>query len=192
MKRREQIIESAIRLFEQKGLSFTMDDLAAGLRISKKSIYREFSSKEELLLSVCDNAFSEIYSLKKSLAEKDTDLSTRLSEVMIALPADLVKTDWRKLDELEKLYPRVYERMLEYLDNGWEVVFDLFRKGKEEGVLREFDPLFIKQVYNASLRSFLSDGQLTQNNISYTQALNGLIDIIMNGLRRRDHDLSEQ
>jgi TetR/AcrR family transcriptional regulator, transcriptional repressor of aconitase len=55
--RRESILDSAARLFARKGLnSATMADIAAEADLSAGAIYRYFSSKEELMRAVFDEA----------------------------------------------------------------------------------------------------------------------------------------
>ena len=43
---REKIHKGTIQVFNKKGLKLTMDDVADELKISKKTIYKEFSSKD--------------------------------------------------------------------------------------------------------------------------------------------------
>ena len=50
---REKILIGTIQVFNKKGLKLTMDDVADELKISKKTIYKEFSSKEEMFETMC-------------------------------------------------------------------------------------------------------------------------------------------
>ena len=52
MDLREKILITAIDQFRQTGLKFTMQDVAEQARISKKTIYTVFASKEERIASV--------------------------------------------------------------------------------------------------------------------------------------------
>ena len=49
MELRETILEGTIQAFNKKGLKFTMDDIAALLGISKKTIYTVFQDKNTLV-----------------------------------------------------------------------------------------------------------------------------------------------
>jgi AcrR family transcriptional regulator len=65
---KRSIIEEGKRLIEQHGFyKFTMDQLAKNLKISKKTIYENFSSKKELISAVID---SIIHEDMKKLKEK--------------------------------------------------------------------------------------------------------------------------
>ena len=46
MELQQKILEAAIVVFNQKGMKFTMDDLARQLEISKKTIYTVFLNKD--------------------------------------------------------------------------------------------------------------------------------------------------
>ena len=60
MELRETILEGTIQAFNKKGLKFTMDDIAALLGISKKTIYTVFRDKESLFLAMVDYLFDSI------------------------------------------------------------------------------------------------------------------------------------
>ena len=51
---REKILKGTIQVFNKKGLKLTMDDVAEELKISKKTIYKEFKSKDEIFDSMVD------------------------------------------------------------------------------------------------------------------------------------------
>ena len=53
----KNILDATLRVFDQKGLKFTMDDLAKELSISKKTIYTVYDDKEALFLAMVDYIF---------------------------------------------------------------------------------------------------------------------------------------
>ena len=57
---REKILIGTIQVFNKKGLKLTMDDVADELKISKKTIYKEFASKEEMFETMADYVFDNI------------------------------------------------------------------------------------------------------------------------------------
>ena len=57
---RKEILEGTIQVYNRKGLKFTMDDIAAWLGISKKTIYTVFETKEALFLAMVDYLFDSI------------------------------------------------------------------------------------------------------------------------------------
>ena len=61
MDLRSRVLKAAEALFQRSGLHFTMQEVAAALHISKKTIYTIYPSKEELLLDMVDVLFSDIH-----------------------------------------------------------------------------------------------------------------------------------
>ena len=57
---KERVINAAVEEFGKSGLRFTMDDVAKNLGISKKTLYKIYDSKEEMLLDVADYSFADI------------------------------------------------------------------------------------------------------------------------------------
>ena len=61
MTRREQILESAFNAFTTNGIKdVKMEDIAASLKISKKTLYEFFKSKKELLLASMEYKFPQL------------------------------------------------------------------------------------------------------------------------------------
>lgn len=54
MQQKEVILEGTIKAFNEKGLKFTMDDVAKILGMSKKTIYTVFRDKESMFLAMVD------------------------------------------------------------------------------------------------------------------------------------------
>jgi AcrR family transcriptional regulator len=54
---RQEILRTAARLFQQRGYDATsMNDVAAGLKLSKGGLYHHFQSKDEILFEIMDHA----------------------------------------------------------------------------------------------------------------------------------------
>ena len=73
MELRESILEGTLKAFNQKGLKFTMDDLAGILGMSKKTIYTVFRDKESLFLAMVDYLFDSIKESERSVIENESD-----------------------------------------------------------------------------------------------------------------------
>ena len=75
MELRKSILENTLRVFNKKGLKFTMDDIAREMGISKKTIYTVFNDKEELFLTAVDYMFDSIKASEQAALE-NAELST--------------------------------------------------------------------------------------------------------------------
>ena len=71
MQQKEVILEGTIKAFNEKGLKFTMDDVAKILGMSKKTIYTVFRDKESMFLAMVDYMFDSIKESEQQIVEDD-------------------------------------------------------------------------------------------------------------------------
>ena len=184
---RNKIIEEAIHIFHAEGLKFTMQEVAASLHISKKTIYAYFESKEELLIAMLDTGFASIHEGKRKILESDLPTADKIAAVMIAMPDKYNYIDFRQLSSLHDKYPLANSALIRHLESDWEPVTELIEKGIWEGVIRNISIPLLRVMFTASIEAFLSTDTLVRENIPYNEALNGMMDIIMRGIREDAH-----
>lgn len=185
MELRKQIIKSAAELFKKEGLQFTMQDVVDVMHISKKTIYTVYASKEELLLDMIDDLFADIHRVKAELAASPGSIEERIKAVIVALPEQYTAIDFRMLDALDEKYPAAARRVREHLETNWEPTITLIEEGIAAGRIRPVPIPVLKQMIVASIESTLTG----EKNGSYAGTLEVMIDIIMNGIRRRENEV---
>ncbi len=180
---RERILEATIKVFNRKGLKFTMDDIATELGISKKTIYAVFKDKESMFFSMVDYCFDKI-NAHKEMTLQDESLSTvdRIRAVLAMLPDGYRDVDFGKLYVLKGKYPKIYAKVEERLESGWEGVLTLINNGIEEGSIRPVNVYILKTMMEATLEQFFQRDILVKNEISYNDALNEVVKILIDGI----------
>lgn len=111
-KLQQKILEGTIEAFNQKGLKFTMDDLAGILGMSKKTIYTVFSDKTSLFLSMVDYLFDTIKESERAILENEA-LSTveKIRAILGVMPDSYKDINFAKLYLLKEKYPEIYTRV---------------------------------------------------------------------------------
>ena len=180
MDLRTQILDAAAKLFQAEGLGFTMQQVAAALHISKKTIYTVYSDKEALLLDMVDMLFEKIHRRKAELAALPLPLEERLRAVIIALPEEYAALDFRQLDALEEKYPAVAARVRRHLETGWEPTIALLEQGIAEKRIRPVNLTVLRRVLTAAFQQLLSGAD---DGSSYAAELDDMMDIFMNGIK---------
>ena len=182
MDLRTQILDAAAKLFQAEGLGFTMQQVAAALHISKKTIYTVYSDKEALLMDMdmVDMLFEKIHRRKAELAALPGPLEERLQAVIIALPEEYAALDFRQLDALEEKYPAVAARVRRHLETGWEPTLRLLEEGIAQGRIRPVNLTVLRRILTAAFRQLLSG---REDGISYAGELEAMMDILMNGIK---------
>ena len=57
---KERYVIEVYELFRKKGLRMTMDEIADHLKLTKKTLYNNFNSKDELMRTVMQHVLGEI------------------------------------------------------------------------------------------------------------------------------------
>lgn len=179
---RPAIRAEALKLFAGGGLHFTMQQVAAQMHISKKTIYAAYPSKEALLLDMVDDVFTSIHSRKRALIEGEGSVPEKLRRVIIALPDEYATMDLRQMDELDKKYPAVAARVRHQLETGWEPTLELLRQGVREGTIRAVSLPVLQTMITASIEAFLAGETANQSCLTYTGMLDEMITILLEGL----------
>jgi len=154
-----EIIPRAFEYFMQYGFkTFTMDDLAHNLGISKKTLYEQFASKQILVDACLD------YALEMSCKRTELFFAGEGSVIEnIFMRQKEIKNffnmkSWRPLWELKRYFPKTYERMdVAFAKSDALFIDQLIEKGLKEGFFREnINIKFYKQFYTQvqRLRSF--------------------------------------
>lgn len=186
MELRETILEGTIQAYCEKGLKFTMDDVAKVLGMSKKTIYTVFRDKESLFLTMVDYMFDSIKeSEQRVLADDSLSTIEKLRQMLGVLPDGYKDLDFRQLYLLKDKYPTIYKQVEKRLETGWETTIGLIEQGMEEGVIRRVQIPIVKIMLEASLEQFFQRDILIQNQISYKDALQEVVDILVDGIQTR-------
>ena len=182
MNLKEQILDTSTALFRTKGLKFTMQDVANEMHVAKKTIYKLYPSKEELLMDLVKTGFARIQSAKQAVLESDLPMKEKIARVLIEMPEDYKTLDFRNLGGIEEKYPAVFREITHHLESEWEPINSLLEEGKRQGLVKDISVPVLKQIVTASIDSFLYSDGLKRSGISYQEALEKMIEILMKGV----------
>lgn len=134
----QKIIETATELFIHNGLkSVSMDDIAQGVGISKRTLYENFSSKDELL-SKC-LIYREEYNNEHyaKIVENCRDFVEVITRVMLEILHEFHETNPIFYQDLSRYHFRsansIFAKNESYRRDGFE---RLLQRGISEGLVR--------------------------------------------------------
>lgn len=180
---REVILDATLEVFSEKGMKFTMDDIASRVNMSKKTIYTVFEDKKTLFYEMVDYGFDNIKeSEKKVLENEKLDTVGKLREILGVLPESYKDIDFRQLYILKEKYPKIYRKVEERLENGWESTIALLEQGMREGALRKVDIPVFKTMFEATIEQFFQRDILIRSKIPYKKALEEVVNILLDGI----------
>ena len=160
---KEKILSKAGNSFLKFGFkSFTMDDIAKDLGISKKTIYKYFSNKHDLVSQAvthfhedCLCQIDGVCQLGYNAIEENFKIKKIFKDLFQA------STDESPMYQLEKYYPIVYEKVMkkEFLMFQDCIVKNL-EKGIEEGLYRNDIDISVTTRFYFALIMAIHDGAL--------------------------------
>ena len=180
---KEEIMNAVLEEFQDKGLKFTMDDIAKHVGMSKKTLYEIFRDKDTLFDEMVTHTFSKIKEEeRKVLEDSSLPIVEKIRKIMIVLPGRYENLNVRQIALMEQKYPKVYRQIQKRLESDWEPTIALLREGMEEGEIRRISIPVLKAMIEGTISQFFSSNALSEENVSYAQALDAMMDIIMRGI----------
>lgn len=183
MEQKRMILDGTLAAFNRKGIKFTMDDVAREAGMSKKTLYAVFSDKKALILAMVDDIFDAIKVSEAAVLADDT-LSTeeKIRRILGVMPTCYSNVDLAQLFQLKDKYPQIYRQVEARLENGWEATISLLEQGMEEGCIRRVSVPILKMMMEASLEQFFQRDILKRNGLTYQQALQEVVAVLVDGI----------
>jgi AcrR family transcriptional regulator len=144
------ILETSNELFLNLGFkSVTMDEIAGKLGVSKKTIYKYFANKTELVAAVTDYMFNTVsYGIDDICALKMNPIEEIFS-IKRFIMEHLKDEKSSPQYQLQKYYPKIYASLTQKQFHVMQVcVLNNLKKGIENGLYRErIDLEFTSRIY---------------------------------------------
>nr|WP_314561585.1 TetR/AcrR family transcriptional regulator [uncultured Capnocytophaga sp.] len=147
---KEEIVKNALNNFMQYGFkTFTMDDLASTMGMSKKTFYEHFPSKHNLVEAVLDYALEMSCTNVENFIQGEGSVIENVYTNQKKVKEIFNINSDRPIWELQKYYPKTYKRMeVEFAKSDARFVEKLLQKGWEEGLFRkDINVDFYKKFY---------------------------------------------
>jgi AcrR family transcriptional regulator len=182
--RRSELFEELVGLLTSEGFAqFTLDDLAARLRCSKRTLYGLADSKEQLVRAVVVHFFRHATEQVESALDAEADPAQRLSAYLHAVAAELAVASPQFFDDIAGFPPaaEVYERNTRA---AADQVQRLIEEGVAAGVFRPVHVGFAAEVI-ASVMVRIQQRQIAVvTRLDDAQAYGQLADLLLHGLAR--------
>lgn len=161
MEQKERIQAKADELFMRYGIrSVSMDDIAAELAMSKKTLYQFFADKDELVDAVVDK---ELKRGQCDCIDCRTNSKDAVEEIFITM--EQIAEQFRNMNpmvlfDLEKFHATAYQKFLKHKN---EFLMDVIRKNIERGIQEE---LFRPEINVDVLSRFRLESMMIAFNMS--------------------------
>jgi AcrR family transcriptional regulator len=181
-----RILEAALQVFSERGVRFTMGDLAARLGMSKKTLYTQVRDKEQLVEFLVEEAWTSIKEQEAVIvADQGLDPVEKLARVLRIMPAFSASVDYSRIRELEEAYPAVKARIDRHLEGDWETTLLLYGQAVRQGSLRAVDGELLRVILASSMEALLESDFLARTGRSHEGTIRDIVDLLLEGLKAR-------
>lgn len=184
MEEKEKILDASQEtLFTSGFYKTTMDDIASSLKMSKKTIYKYFPSKNELVMAVANHFTGKMKKKILPIIESDKNAIEKLSGLLDLLSSTAGKIGDRIFSELRNNYPEVWT----YVDSfRTEMMFGnitkVYEQGKAEGLFLDYPTPIVMNVFVSAVRGTVNPEFIINNNFSMVVAAQTTFKIILAGV----------
>jgi len=188
LNQKEEIINAAQELFIHQGnMKVTMDEIAGQIKISKKTIYKFFPNKAELLTALIDVFTKSIYSEVKDLITADVNSIEKLYGFNRALAKKLSVLHVNWLNNVAVHHPYLWRQVENFRSKMIRKNLGaIIEQGKNEGLIKNLPKELMLALILSTIQSVVNPQFMIQNNLPPKDTLNNTLDILICGIATQE------
>ncbi len=181
---KERLIIGARDKFFSSGFSkVTVEEIAGDLGMSKKTVYKFFPSKEDLLRGVVRFMIGRVERQMDQVVESQKPFEQKIAEVLAVAGQVTKRISPAFIDDVRRNMPELWREIETFRrEKIFSKVKRLMQQAKEEGVLRQevnVDLFYLVFVHAA--QGILNPTVLSQQSFSADEAFRGIFRILFLG-----------
>ncbi|MCB0726666.1 MAG: TetR/AcrR family transcriptional regulator [Ignavibacteriae bacterium] len=183
-KDRSKILDHARKKFHAEGFYKTsMDEIAKDLHISKKTIYKHFPSKEELLRAICNDTTCIIKSKIVEIIEGDEDVVVKFVRLLNMHSNMTMNISDKWVRDLTIHAPAIKREIDEMKNDQVNKIFTkLLDQGKREKLIENYPTPIIIASFDSSLKAVVNHDFLINNKFTILNAFQITYEMLLNGI----------
>lgn len=183
---RERILDAAMaRMLKFGYRKVTMDEIAQDLTMSKNTIYKHFQSKVEMAEALFGRLQQEINRELSLIEESHKDPVEIISKNIFFLQQRLGPWFEHFLGDIKTEVPDLWDRFLNFRNEKVSEIKGILEKGIKKGAFRKVDPALAVRMYLGAIDHVLNPDFLEKERISFSDALEGVLDIWSSGILKK-------
>jgi AcrR family transcriptional regulator len=180
---RQRIITACKEIVLVQGFSgFTMDDLTVRAGISKRTIYRYFNSKEEILESVLEQFLTDVRRSMDQAVEKADDPLEKMMNVMFSITQNLRVIQPLLLYDIHKHYPHLWEKVEQFRNSNIPEILESILVNNEKYFNSNINQKVFTTALLASIRAVANPTFILESNLTPEEVVRSLFAIFIHGI----------
>lgn len=184
MEEKDKIIEQIEdKLFKEGFYKTTMDEVASELGMSKKTIYKFFPSKDDLVMAIAKHFMNVMKSKIVPALNTDKNAIEKLAELINILATASDKISTKRMEEMKRHFPEIWNEIDRFRTKMmFENITKIINQGKDEGLFIDYPTSIIMTILVVSVRSIVNPDFILNNSFSIIEGARFTLKIIIGGI----------
>lgn len=189
---RESILQAVVDELRTKGPDFHMDELARRLRISKRTLYEHFSSKQEMIKEALCSLMEDVYEYHERLLHNpDLTAEEKLMAFFNVHGSGRVFS-MRQAKEIFTKMPEISQSLEDNSERDWDILEQIFDQAQENDEFCHFDKALLMHMLHSAADEVLDYIEKTNQDYSFPEYMEKCIRVILYGIKKdRGHNLHD-
>ncbi|HSP87872.1 MAG TPA: TetR/AcrR family transcriptional regulator [Ignavibacteriaceae bacterium] len=171
------------KLFKEGFYKTTMDEVASELGMSKKTIYKFFPSKEDLIRAIAKHFMNRMRSKIVPALNSDKNAIEKLAQLIKILAGASEKISTKRMEEMKRHFPQIWNEIDSFRTKMmFENITKVINQGKTEGLFIDYSTSIVMNMLVSSVRSVVNPDFILNNNFSIIEAASTAFKILIGGI----------
>lgn len=164
----------------------TVDQLSRECGISKKTFYKYFQSKDELIWIVIREKFDQLRRDFRDAEKQEDNPLKRLHRFVEITLNQFGAVSTPMLEDVQKFYPQINEELERFKSERINMIKDTVREGIKTGVFENINLSIVAGFLTGAISQVLNPHFILENNLSVEEALRSFSEIFLFGIVHSD------
>lgn len=183
-REKQRILEFAQEKFFQNGFyKISMDVVASELGISKKTIYKYFSSKDELVEQVVKKFTASISEKIDKVIQSNEDSLSKAFRLFEIMGSVAMKFSDKWVKDIQIHMPMTWKKIDDFRTRrAYAVLGNIIKQGQQEGMIIDKPSELIIHLFVSSIKSIVNPDFLYYQKFNYKEAFQHTFEILFSGI----------
>jgi AcrR family transcriptional regulator len=181
---RERVLEHARDEFLSRGFSkVTLDEIASDLGISKKTLYKFYPSKEELLRASLHAMMRSAGWELERISSSDKPFAEKLAEAMVTMGKYVSQFRREGLADIQRNAPSIWKELDKFREEHIvSRLVSMIVQARRENIFRpEVNEQVLIRMLVSSIQGVINPQVLTQHSFSAQEAAQSILKVLFEG-----------
>ena len=189
LEEKDHIIEHASNRYLESGVTkVSIDEIAADLRVSKKTVYKFFPSRDDLLKSVVRLMIRRVEKKIDKIIASDKPIEEKMTNWLLVIGMMLGKMSKQFVADIQRFAPALWEEVETFRrEHVLSKLKEMFLQAKQEKIFREdlnVDLFYL--VFIHSVEGIVNPRVLSAHSFSAKEAFAGILKLLFEGALTND------